>query len=111
MVCRLIDFALVVLKLWMFKVRGIIVISKIEFFKFSGTERVKENKDLVLRIIATLKRSLVSLSNIFKKCFDFLSFIGGISSRQNLMKFFCTKKIVAIDCISLIAFWRFGSPW
>ena len=72
MVCRLIDFALVVLKLWMFKVRGIIVISKIEFFKFSGTERVKENKDLVLRVIATLKRSLVSLSNIFKKCFDFL---------------------------------------
>ena len=73
MVCRLIDFALVVLKLWMFKVRGIIVISKIEFFKFSGTERVKENKDLVLRVIATLKRSLVSLSNIFKKCIDLIS--------------------------------------
>ena len=41
MVCRLIDFALVVLKLLMFKVCGIIGISKIEFFNFSGTERVK----------------------------------------------------------------------
>ena len=41
MVCRLIDFALVVLKLLMFKVCGIIGISKTEFFNFSGTERVK----------------------------------------------------------------------
>ena len=43
MVCRLIDFALVVLKLLMFKVCEIIGISKIEFFNFSGTERVKKN--------------------------------------------------------------------
>ena len=44
MVCRLIDFALVVLKLLMFKGRGIIGISKIEFFNFSGTERLKVKK-------------------------------------------------------------------
>ena len=43
MVCRLIDFALVVLKLLMFKVCVIIGISKIEIFNFSGTERVKKN--------------------------------------------------------------------
>ena len=40
MVCRLMDFAFVVLRLLMFKVCGIIGISKIEFFKFSGTEKV-----------------------------------------------------------------------
>ena len=34
MICRLIDFALVVLQLLMFKVCGIIGISKIEFFNF-----------------------------------------------------------------------------
>ena len=39
-VCRLVDFALVVLKLLMFKVCGIIGISKTEFFNFSGTGRV-----------------------------------------------------------------------
>ena len=44
MVCRLIDFALVVLKLLMFKGRGVIGISKIEFFNFSGTERLKVKK-------------------------------------------------------------------
>ena len=41
MVCWLIDFVLVVLKLLMFKVCVIIGISKIEFFNFSGAERVK----------------------------------------------------------------------
>ena len=44
MLSRLIDFPLVVLKLLMFKVCVIIGISKIEFFNFSGTERVKEIK-------------------------------------------------------------------
>ena len=43
MVRKLIDFALVVLKLLMFKVCVIIGISKIEIFNFSGTERVKKN--------------------------------------------------------------------
>ena len=41
MVCRLIDFALVVLNLGMLKVCVIIGISEIEFVNFSGTERVK----------------------------------------------------------------------
>ena len=40
MLCRLTDFALVVLKLLMFKVCGIIGISKIEFSNFSGTDMV-----------------------------------------------------------------------
>ena len=44
MVCRLIDFALVVLKLLMFKVCGIIGISKSDFFNFFSTERVKQNQ-------------------------------------------------------------------
>ena len=45
MVCRLIDFVFVVLELLMFmelfEVCGIIDMSKIEFFNFSGNERVK----------------------------------------------------------------------
>ena len=43
MVRKLIDFALVVLKLLMFKVCVIIGISKIGIFNFSGTERFKKN--------------------------------------------------------------------
>ena len=39
--CRLIDFALVVLRLLIFKFCGIIGVLKIELFNFSGTERVK----------------------------------------------------------------------
>ena len=38
---RLIDFAFLVLELLMFKVFGVTRISKIEFFNFSGTEKVK----------------------------------------------------------------------
>ena len=44
MIFRLIDFAFVVLYLLMFKFCGIIEISKIEFFNFSGTEWVKQNQ-------------------------------------------------------------------
>ena len=44
MISRMIDLALVVLYFLMFKVCGIIGISKIEFFNFSGTERIKQNK-------------------------------------------------------------------
>ena len=40
MVCTLLDFGLVVLKIMMFKVLGIIDISKIEFLNICGTERV-----------------------------------------------------------------------
>ena len=43
MVCRLIDFALVVLELLMFQVCGTICISKIEFFNFSGNEKVNNS--------------------------------------------------------------------
>ena len=42
MVSRLIDLALVVLQLLVFKVCGIIGISKIEFCNFSGTKRVNK---------------------------------------------------------------------
>ena len=45
MVCRLIDFTLVVLELLMFEVCGIIGISKIEFYNFSGNERIKQNQE------------------------------------------------------------------
>ena len=44
MISRLIDFALVVLQLFMFKMCGIIGISKIVFFSFSGIERVKQTQ-------------------------------------------------------------------
>ena len=44
MVCRLIDFALVVLTLLVFKVCVTIGISKSKFFNFSVTERVKQNQ-------------------------------------------------------------------
>ena len=44
MVCSLVDFVLVVLKLFMFEDSGIIGISKNEFFNFSGTVRAKQNE-------------------------------------------------------------------
>ena len=44
MVCRLTDFALVVFELLTVTICGIIGISKINIFKFSGTERVKQNQ-------------------------------------------------------------------
>ena len=44
MICRLIDFALLVLKLSMSKICRIIGISKIKFFHFSSTEMVKQNQ-------------------------------------------------------------------
>ena len=43
---RLIDFALVVLKLLMHKICGAIGISKIKFFCFSADERVKQHQKL-----------------------------------------------------------------
>ena len=43
MIGRLINLALAVLNLLMFKVGGIIGISKFNFFNFSSTERVKTN--------------------------------------------------------------------
>ena len=49
MVSRLMDVALAVLKLLMFKVCGIIGISKIEFFNFSSTKRVNCILDWIYR--------------------------------------------------------------
>ena len=43
-VCMLIGFELVVLKVLMFKVCGNIGISKIKVFNFCGTEMVKQNR-------------------------------------------------------------------
>ena len=43
MVCRLIDFALAALKLLMFKVCGMIGVTKIKFSNISGTERVNNS--------------------------------------------------------------------
>ena len=51
--CRLTKFALVVLKLLMFKVCVIIDISKIQFFNNSGTKRVKAKRQ-TLTVLATL---------------------------------------------------------
>ena len=42
MVCILIDFALAALKLLMFKVCGMIGVTKIELSNISGTERVNK---------------------------------------------------------------------
>ena len=53
MVCRLIDFALVVLKLLMFKVCVIICISNIEIFNFFGTKRAKKNRLAVSLFLQT----------------------------------------------------------
>ena len=44
MMSRLIDFELTVLWLIMFKVCGIIEVTKIEFFNYSRAERVKRNQ-------------------------------------------------------------------
>ena len=44
MISKLIYFALVFLKLFVFKFYGVIRVSKIEFFHFSSKERVKQNR-------------------------------------------------------------------
>ena len=72
MVCRLIDFALVVLELLMFKVCGIINISKIEFFNFR--ERLK--KELKLSSLFLIDNNC----SLWNHCSQFLA--------QPLMKFF-----------------------
>ena len=45
-VCKLIGFTLVAPKLLIFEVCGIIRISKMEFFSFSGSERLKQNQKI-----------------------------------------------------------------
>ena len=44
MISRLIDFALMVLQLLMFKVCAIIELANIDFFNYSRTERIKQNQ-------------------------------------------------------------------
>ena len=66
MVYRLIDFAFVVLKLLLFKVCGIIAISKNEIFKFSGPERVKESNQ------GNIYMFKVKTKNTRKKVLSFL---------------------------------------
>ena len=44
MIFRLIDFALMVLQLLMFKVCAIIEVANIDFFNYSRTERIKQNQ-------------------------------------------------------------------
>ena len=55
MVYRLIDFALVVLKLLINQVSVITGISKIEFFNFSGTERIKQSQKKKKKKLKTIK--------------------------------------------------------
>lgn len=50
MLKTLIDFAVVVLELLIFKLYGIIRISKVEFLNFSGNERAKRNQK-ILKVI------------------------------------------------------------
>ena len=45
MVCTLVYFALMILKLLMFKFCGIVDISKVEFCNFIGTEKVNKSID------------------------------------------------------------------
>ena len=51
----------------MFKVCGFIGISKIEFFNFSGTERVKQNQKKLKTIQNFLSVSVSHFSSIFNK--------------------------------------------
>ena len=64
MVCRLLDLSLVVLKVLMLNICGVLGISKIKFFDFSGTERVK-GAVIDMRYFARNKfsRSLVHKKN------------------------------------------------
>ena len=50
MVCRLIDFPLVVFKVLMFKVYVIIGVTKIEFSNTSDTNKVKQNEKKIKTI-------------------------------------------------------------
>ena len=71
----LIDFALVVIQLLMFKICGIIRILKIAFFNFSGTERVKQNQKKMLN---NSKPPKVVKQSLFKQ----------FQQKQNIFLFF-----------------------
>ena len=55
MVYKLINFAIVVLNLLIFQDYVVIGISKIQFFNFSGTEEVKQNKKKLKTIRKVLR--------------------------------------------------------
>ena len=63
MICRLIDFALVILELLMFKVCGVNGISKIEFFNFSGNKRV--NKTIIIIYYFLFQNQILSSESRF----------------------------------------------
>ena len=65
MIPRLIDFALVVLLLLMFKVYGSCRISKIEFFSFPGLKELKRIKKM-----KTIQSVLTSYHNHFSSTFS-----------------------------------------
>ena len=44
MISRLIDFALMILQLFILKVCAIIEVTNIDFFNYSWTERIKQNQ-------------------------------------------------------------------
>ena len=69
-VFRLIGFGLVVLKLRMFKVCGITGISKIEFFNFFRTERVKPSKKKIRNHSKPPKLVIQSLFKQFQQILD-----------------------------------------
>ena len=75
MICRLIDFPLLVLKLLMFKSCVIISISKIEFFNFSETERVKQNQKKLETIPNLLSQSLFKQFQQIRIFFCFFVFL------------------------------------
>ena len=70
-VCKLIDLALVVLKLLIFKFCGIIGISKIEFFNFSGNEKINYLK-VVLNCLTPLLLTCESQYDLFCTSFGWL---------------------------------------
>ena len=76
MVLRLIDFALVVFKLLMFKPCVITGISKIQVFNFSGTERVKQNQKkfkTIQNLLSLLVNQFLTSLNKFQIYFCFVT--------------------------------------
>ena len=85
MISRLIDFALVVLQLLMFKFCGIIGISKVQFFNFSWTERVKQYKLEIPEQQTLLQRLILRLkTKIYQETFTRKPLICGKKNLQSV---------------------------
>ena len=67
MISRLIGFAFVALQLLLFKVCGIIGISKIEFFSFSRKERFEQNKKRIKNYLKPHKLARQTLLKQFQQ--------------------------------------------